>query len=162
MGVVCSVIETDRPITDVYWTNVCDPSLGFGAIIEQTNLVPPSDYGGRHVTYLGRYFTATEADISTTDAAALTETWLDNLEAAYPRFDRSCVQAVHPFKTPYAAPLVTLGYRARIPALRAPLQGLYVATTAQIYPADRGMSEGVRLGGEAAEAIVSDTAAARG
>jgi protoporphyrinogen oxidase len=162
MGVVCSVIETDRPITDVYWTNVCDPSLGFGAIIEQTNLVPPSDYGGRHVTYLGRYFTAAEADISTTDAAALTETWLDNLEAAYPRFDRSCVQAVHPFKTPYAAPLVTLGYRARIPALRAPLQGLYVATTAQIYPADRGMSEGVRLGGEAAEAIVSDTAAARG
>lgn len=157
MGVVCSVIETDRPITDVYWTNVCDPSLGFGAIIEQTNLVPPSDYGGRHVTYLGRYFTAAEADIATTDAAALTETWLDNLAAAYPSFDRSSVQAVHPFKTPYAAPLVTLGYRNRIPDLRAPLEGLYVATTAQIYPADRGMSEGVRLGGEAAAAIVADS-----
>jgi protoporphyrinogen oxidase len=156
LGVVCSVIETDRPITDVYWTNVCDPSLGFGAIIEQTNLVPSSDYGGRHVTYLGRYFTQAEADIATTDAAALTETWLDNLAAAYPSFDRSSVQAVHPFKTPYAAPLVTLGYRNRIPDLRAPLQGLYVATTAQIYPADRGMSEGVRLGAEAAAAIVAD------
>ncbi|HVT22310.1 MAG TPA: NAD(P)/FAD-dependent oxidoreductase [Mycobacteriales bacterium] len=156
MGVVCSVIETDRPITDVYWTNVCDPSLGFGAIIEQTNLVPASDYGGRHVTYLGRYFTAAEADIATTDAAGLTDTWLDNLAAAYPRFDRSSVQAVHPFKTPYAAPLVTLGYRNRIPDLRSPLRGLYVATTAQIYPADRGMSEGVRLGGEAAAAIVAE------
>lgn len=158
MGVVCSVIETDRPITDVYWTNVCDPSLGVGAIIEQTNLVPPADYGGRHVTYLGRYFTAAEADIAATDAAALTETWLDNLAAAYPPFDRSSVTAVHPFKTPYAAPLVTLGYRNRIPDLRAPLQGLYVATTAQIYPADRGMSEGVRLGGEAAAAICAATA----
>jgi protoporphyrinogen oxidase len=156
MSVVCSVIETDRPITDVYWTNVCDPALGFGAIIEQTNLVPPSDYGGRHVTYLGRYFTAEEADSAATDAAALTETWLDNLAAAYPRFDRSSVQAVHPFKTPYAAPLVTLGYRNRIPALRAPLAGLYLATTAQIYPADRGMSEGVRLGSEAAATIVAD------
>jgi protoporphyrinogen oxidase len=156
MGVVCSVIETDRPITDVYWTNVCDPAAGFGAIIEQTNLVPASDYGGRHVTYLGRYFTAAEADIATTDAAALTDTWLDNLEAAYPRFQRSSVTAVHPFKTPYAAPLVTLGYRSRIPDLHAPLRGLYVATTAQIYPADRGMSEGVRLGAEAAAAIVAD------
>lgn len=156
MGVVCSVIETDRPISDVYWTNVCDPSLGFGAIIEQTNLVPPSDYGGRHVTYLGRYFTAAERDIATTDAAALTETWLDNLASAYPSFDRSSVTAVHPFKTPYAAPLVTLGYRSRIPEMRAPLHGLYVATTAQIYPADRGMSEGVRIGGEAAAAIVAD------
>ncbi|HVT66071.1 MAG TPA: NAD(P)/FAD-dependent oxidoreductase [Mycobacteriales bacterium] len=156
MGVVCSVIETDRPITDVYWTNVCDPAAGFGAIIEQTNLVPRSDYGGRHVTYLGRYFTAAEADIATTDAAALTDTWLDNLEAIYPRFQRSSVTAVHPFKTPYAAPLVTLGYRNRIPDMRAPLQGLYVATTAQIYPADRGMSEGVRIGGEAAAAIMAD------
>jgi len=156
MGVVCSVIETDRPITDVYWTNVCDPAAGFGAIIEQTNLVPSSDYGGRHVTYLGRYFTAAEADIAATDAASLTDTWLDNLEAAYPRFQRSSVTAVHPFKTPYAAPLVTLGYRERIPSLRAPLAGLYVATTAQIYPADRGMSEGVRLGGEAAATIAAD------
>jgi protoporphyrinogen oxidase len=156
MGVVCSVIETDRPMTDVYWTNVCDPAAGFGAIIEHTNLVPSSDYGGRHVTYLGRYFTAAEANIATTDAAALTDTWLDNLEAVYPRFDRSSVTAVHPFKTPYAAPLVTLGYRSRIPELRARLQGLYVATTAQIYPADRGMSEGVRLGSEAAAAIVAE------
>ncbi|HWC35215.1 MAG TPA: NAD(P)/FAD-dependent oxidoreductase [Mycobacteriales bacterium] len=156
MGVVCSVIETDRPITDVYWTNVCDPAVGMGAIIEQTNLVPAADYGGRHVTYLGRYFTAAEADIAATDAAALTDTWLDNLAAAYPRFDRSSVQAVHPFKTPYAAPLVTLGYRDRIPDLRAPVAGLYVATTAQIYPADRGMSEGIRLGTEAAAAISAD------
>ncbi|HVW81541.1 MAG TPA: NAD(P)/FAD-dependent oxidoreductase [Mycobacteriales bacterium] len=156
MGVVCSVIETDRPITDVYWTNVCDPALGFGAIIEQTNLLSPADYGGRHVTYLGRYFTAAERDIAATDAAALTDEWLDNLAAAYPRFDRSSVQAVHPFKTPYAAPLVTLGYRKRIPPLHAPLEGLYVATTAQIYPADRGVSEGIRIGEEAAAAIRSD------
>lgn len=156
MGVVCSVIETDKPITDVYWTNVCDLSLGFGAIIEQTNLLPTADYGGRHVTYLGRYFTAAERDIAATDAAALTDEWLNNLSAAYPRFDRSSVLAVHPFKTPYAAPLVTLGYRSRIPELRAALRGLYVATTAQIYPADRGMSEGIRLGGDAAAAILGD------
>jgi protoporphyrinogen oxidase len=156
MGVVCSVIETDKPISDVYWTNVCDPSIGVGAIIEQTNLVPVSDYGGRHITYLGRYFTAAEKDIATTDAAALTDTWIDNLEAAYPRFDRSSITAIHPFKTPYAAPLVTLGYSKRIPDLRAELGGLYIATTAQIYPADRGMSEGIRIGGDAAAAILGD------
>ena len=55
---------------------------------------------------------------------------------------------------------MTLGYSKRIPALRPQLQGLYIATTAQIYPADRGMSEGIRLGSEAAEAITSDAGAA--
>jgi protoporphyrinogen oxidase len=155
MSVLCSVIETDRPITDVYWTNVCDDSLGMGAIIAHTNLVPASDYGGRHVTYLGRYFTANE-EIATADPAIRTDEWIAQLAATYPAFDASSVTAIHPFRAPYAAPLVTLGYRDRIPDLRAPLPGLYVATTAQIYPADRGMSEGVRMGGEAAVAIDAD------
>jgi protoporphyrinogen oxidase len=156
MGVICSVIETDRPITDVYWTNICDERLGFGALIEHTNLLPPSDYGGRHVTYLGRYFTPDE-DLVTADPAVVTQQWLDQLAAVYPRFNRDSVTAVHPFRAPYAAPLVSLGYRSRIPDLRAALDGLYVATTAQIYPQDRGMSEGVRIGGEAAAAIVADS-----
>jgi protoporphyrinogen oxidase len=159
MGVICSVIETDRPITDVYWTNVCDERLSFGAIIEHTNLVPPEDYGGRHVTYLGRYYTA-EEELATADPATVTDRWLDELASVYRRFDRSSVTAVHPFRAPYAAPLVSLGYRDRIPDLRCSLDGLYVATTAQIYPQDRGMSEGVRLGGEAASAIISDARAA--
>jgi protoporphyrinogen oxidase len=161
--VICSVIETDRPVTDVYWTNVCDRRLGFGAIIEHTNLLPTSDYGGRHVTYLGRYFTA-EEELASADPAAVTEQWLDQLGEVYRGFHRSSVTAVHPFRAPYAAPLVSLGYRSRIPDLRAPLAGLYVATTAQIYPQDRGMSEGVRLGGEAAAAIIADreTVAQRG
>lgn len=155
LGVICSVIETDRPITDVYWTNVCDRRLGFGAIIEHTNLLPRSDYGGRHVTYLGRYYTQDE-ELATADPAAVTEQWLGELASVYRRFDPASVTAVHPFRAPYAAPLVGLGYRASIPDLRAPLAGLYVATTAQIYPQDRGMSEGVRLGGEAAAAIIAD------
>lgn len=163
LGVICSVIETDRPVTDVYWTNVCDRRLGFGAIIEHTNLLPTSDYGGRHVTYLGRYFTA-EEELASADPAAVTEQWLDQLGEVYRGFHRSSVTAVHPFRAPYAAPLVSLGYRSRIPDLRAPLAGLYVATTAQIYPQDRGMSEGVRLGREAAAAIIADreTVAQRG
>lgn len=155
MSVLCSVLETDRPLTDVYWTNVCDDSLGFGAIIEHTNLVPTADYAGRHVTYLGRYFTANE-EIAGADPDMQTEQWIANLAASYPSFDRASVLAVHAFRAPYAAPLVSLGYRDRIPHLRAGLGGLYVATTAQIYPADRGMSEGVRLGREAAAAILDD------
>jgi protoporphyrinogen oxidase len=161
LGVLCSVIETDRPITDVYWTNVCDDRLGFGGIIEHTNLVPAADYAGRHVTYLSRYFTADEP-IAGADPASQTDTWLAQLAAAYPRFDPSSVLDVHPFRTPYAAPLVSLGYRNRIPPLRADgLAGLYVCTTAQIYPQDRGMSEGVRMGSDAASAILADASAAR-
>jgi protoporphyrinogen oxidase len=66
------------------------------------------------------------------------------------------VLGVHSFRAPYAAPLVTTGHLARIPPLRSLVAGLYVSTTAQIYPQDRGMSEGVRTGARAAEQILSD------
>jgi protoporphyrinogen oxidase len=155
MSVLCSVIETDRPLSQFYWTNVCDDELGIGAIIEHTNLVPAADYDGRHITYLGRYFTKDEA-IAAADPHAQAATWVNELERIYPGFDASHVVDVHAFRAPYAAPLVSLGYRSQIPDLRSEIAGLYLATTAQIYPADRGMSEGVRIGGEAAAAIQAD------
>jgi protoporphyrinogen oxidase len=156
LGVLCVVLETDAPLSSIYWTNVCDPTLPFGGIIEHTNLVPATDYGGRHVVYLSRYFTA-EEPVASADPRAEASRWVAALARGHPGFDPGTVRAVHPFRTPYAAPLVRIGYRSTIPPLRSHLPGLYVCTTAQIYPQDRGMSEGVRTGTAAAGAILHDS-----
>jgi protoporphyrinogen oxidase len=153
LGVLCTVLELRRPVSDVYWTNVCDPEVPFGGVIEHTNLIPASDYG-THVMYVSRYFTHDEP-IATADPAAEAARWIDVLDERYPGFSKADVTAVHPFTTPYAAPLVTIGHRRRIPPLESHVAGLWVCTTAQIYPQDRGMSEGVRTGAEAAAAIAA-------
>jgi protoporphyrinogen oxidase len=156
LGVQCVVLELDRPLTDKYWINVCDPRLPFGGIIEHTNMLPSADYGGRHVVYLSRYFTHDEP-LATSDPATEAVAWVDALARHFARFDPASVLAVHPFKTMYAAPLVTLGYRAMIPPARTHIRGLNLSTTAQIYPQDRGMNEAVRTGVDAADAIVGDS-----
>jgi protoporphyrinogen oxidase len=160
LGVLCVVLELDRPISDIYWTNVCDPELPFGGLIEHTNLVPASDYAGTQVAYLSRYFTA-EEPVASAEPRAEAQRWVELLAKSLPSFDPASVRAIHPFRTPYAAPLVSVGYRATIPPMRSHLPGLYVCTTAQIYPQDRGMSEGVRTGGEVADLIAGDLAGAR-
>lgn len=157
LGVLCVVLEMSAPLTPVYWTNVCDPDVPFGGIIEHTNLVPASDYG-RHVIYLSRYFTEDEP-IAATDPEVEADRWIDSLERRLPTFARARLLGRHVFRAPYAAPLVSIGHGSRIPPLRAAgLDGLYVATTAQIYPQDRGMSEGVRAGEAAASAVIDDVA----
>jgi protoporphyrinogen oxidase len=158
LGVLCVVVELRRKVSDIYWTNVCDPDLPFGGIIEHTNLLPPSEYGGRHVLYLSRYFTSDE-DVARADPASEAERWVDLLVERI-GISSEDVIAVHPFRTPYAAPLVTLGYLDRLPPLEGPVEGLYVTTTAQIYPQDRGMDEGVKAGYRTADAI-RDRAPAR-
>jgi protoporphyrinogen oxidase len=159
LGVMLAVLETDRPVTDAFWVNVCDP-LPFGGIIEHTNLVPPGDYGGTHVTYLSRYFLP-EEPVASADPEREAAAWVAALADAVPGFSPARVRALHAFRVPYAAPVVGLGYRTRIPPVASHLEGLYVATTAQIYPEDRGMSEGVRLGHAAARAILARVPAAR-
>ena len=156
MGAMAVVLELRRQITPTYWINVCDPRLPMTAFIEHTNLVPRSDYGGRHVAYMARYFTHDDP-LATADIAVETERWLDALDhGGLPGFSRADVVAAHPARTMYAAPLVAVGHLGRIPPVRSHLAGLYLATTAQIYPHDRGMSEGVRLGSEVARHVVSD------
>jgi protoporphyrinogen oxidase len=144
LGAICIIIELSQPISRYYWTNCCDEEIPFGALIEQTNLVPASEYGGRHVAYLGRYFTADDP-AATADLNELASTWISALEDWLPGFSSSHVLGINPFRTPYAAPLVTLGYQESIPPIKSHIEGLYVATTAQIYPEDRGMDEGIRL-----------------
>ncbi|MFN2544493.1 MAG: FAD-dependent oxidoreductase [Actinomycetota bacterium] len=144
LGAICVILELPAALGPAYWTNVCDPALPFGGVIEHTNLVPPSDYGGRHVVYLSRYF-AREEGFATADLETEADAWLGGLEDRFPGFRRSGVLGVHPFRTPYAAPLPRVGHLSRIPPIRSHVPGLFLCTTAQIYPADRGMDEGIRL-----------------
>jgi protoporphyrinogen oxidase len=159
LGVLCVVLELDHPLTDLYWVNVCDPEVPFGGIIEHTNLVPPADYGGRHVVYLSRYFT-TDEPVAAADPDEEAARWVEVLDQAFPGAARH-VRAIHPFRAPYAAPLVAVGHLSRIPPLAGPPAGLFVCTTAQIYPQDRGMDEGVRAGTATARAVRAAVSLAR-
>ena len=88
------------------------------------------------------------------DPAEETERWLDALEARLrglqPR-DASSPYTRSPPRTPRRSSRSATS--ERIPPVRSHIAGLFVSTTAQIYPQDRGMSEGVRTGYEAADAI---------
>lgn len=160
LGVLCVVLELAKPISSTYWTNVCEDSLPFGGIIEHTNLLPVGDYG-THVAYLSRYFVHSEP-IAAADPAEEAERWVDALIRQFPHLTRDDVLAVHPFRANYAAPLVRTGHLARIPPVRSEIDGLYVCTTSQIYPQDRGMSEGVRHATEAAAIVDADLVSAPG
>jgi protoporphyrinogen oxidase/SAM-dependent methyltransferase len=155
LGALCVVLELSRPLTNEYWTNVVDPEVPFGGIIEHTNLVPPSWYGGRHVVYLSRYFTADE-DVAAADADEEAGRWVKVLESLFPDFSADDVGAVHAFRTPYAAPLVTSPYLPQVAPIATGIEGLFLNTTAQIYPQDRGMNEGIRQAEIVAGVVTGD------
>jgi protoporphyrinogen oxidase len=150
---LCLLLELDRPFSPYYWTNVADPALPFVGLIEHTNLLAPADYGGRNLLYVANYLPHGHALLEL-DADALLVAYEPGLRAVNPGFARSWVRTALRHVEPAAQPIVTVGYADRLPPLRTPAHGLFLANTTQVYPEDRGTNYAVRLGGQAARAVI--------
>ena len=74
-----------------------------------------------------------------------------------PEFSPDWIKQRWLFREPAAQPIVTLGYRQRMPALDTGVPGLVLANTTQIYPEDRGTNYSVRLGDAAVDALLRAT-----
>ena len=140
-GVVCHVLVMDRPLSDIYWLNVADRSIPLGGVVEQTNFVPPSNYGGRHIAYLFNYVeqNAPELTMEESDFPAY---HFPHLRRIFPSFRPEHVENRFVFRTRVATPIYRHPYE---PPPIEPVPGLFLADTSQIFPMDRGTSECIRL-----------------
>jgi len=151
---LCLLLELDRAFSPYYWTNVADRALPFVGLIEHTNFVEPGRYGGRRFLYVANYLPHGH-ELLTLDAEALLEHYAAGLRAVNPAFDRAWVRRSWLHVEPAAQPIVTVGYAGRIPPLRTPAANLVLANTTQVYPEDRGTNYAVRLGDQAATAVLN-------
>ncbi|MGH2463307.1 MAG: NAD(P)/FAD-dependent oxidoreductase [Candidatus Limnocylindria bacterium] len=144
LGAHCLVLALDRPLTDAYWVNLNDPGFPFLALVEHTNMRSPAEYGGRHIVYLGSYRPMDDPVLKTDPQQLLTD-WLPALQRLNPKLDRSWVTDVWGFGAPFAQPIVTVDYAARIPPFETPVPGLWIANMFQVYPHDRGQNYSIDL-----------------
>ena len=152
---ICTVLEMSHSLTPFYWLNIADPEMPFGGLIEHTNYIPRERYGGRHILYISNYlfpdhplYRATKDDVL--------RSYLPALRRVNPAFDRSWILANHHVRADYAQPVVTVGYREQIPAMRSSVPGLYLCCMAQIFPEDRGMNYAIAYGDRVARLIMND------
>ena len=149
---ICVMIISDRQWFDRYWINIGDDMLPFGGIVEHTNLVPASEYGGAHVMYLSRYLDDDDVLFTRPDTAII-EMFCDGIKAVLPTFDRSWVQEIRVFRQRHAQPVVPKGYVP--PSMMTEIPGFYWISTHHTYPFDRGINYAIRL----ANRLVGDISA---
>ena len=155
LAAVLLILALDRPLSDKYWMNIADSSLPFVGIIEHTNMVDKSLYGGRHIVYLTNY-PSRDSELYRMSAEELLETYLPHLRKINPEFDRSWIQEYFHHKIDGAQPIIEVNYSQRIPDHRTPFKNLYLANTTHIYPEDRGTNYSVRMGRRVARMVLDD------
>lgn len=152
-GALCFLLALDRPLSPAYWLNLNDPGFPFMVVVEHTNFLPPEDYGGRHLVYLGNYlphdhpyFRASEEELAAEFLPALTR--------INPAFSPEWVRQRWVFRAPFAQPIVTMGYALRLPPHETPLPGCFLANMGHVYPQDRGQNYSVALGERIAHMVL--------
>jgi protoporphyrinogen oxidase len=160
LGNVCAVLTLKRSLSPIYWMNIPDVKSPFIAVIEHTNFVSPEHYGGKRVMYLSSYLPVEHPRYKKSDKDLLSE-YYAYLKKVIPDFQPSDVVEAKVFHAPYAQPVVRAGYGDRLVSTTSPIEGLFLANMAQIYPEDRGMSYSIRLGQEAAQVMAASPVAAR-
>ena len=158
LAAVLLILVLDRPLSHIYWLNVADRSIPFVGVIEQTNMISPEHYGGKHVVYLSNYLHR-EHPLYDLDHEGLLAEYLPHLRKINPDFDPTWIQTSYHHRVNAAQPVIGPDYSERIPEHRTPISGLYLANTTQVYPEDRGTNYSVRMGRNVARMAVQDAGA---
>jgi protoporphyrinogen oxidase len=134
LGIVCPLLVLDRPLTG-YWTlNLTDDRIPFTGVIETTAYIDPQYVGGHHLVYLPKY-TAPGSPWQAMSDNEIKDLWLCHLETMFPGFKRAWIRYFLVHRERYVEPLHRLNATHLIPAIETPVENLFLATTAQIYPA---------------------------
>ena len=152
-AILCTMLTLRRQFSPIYWMNISDAAIPFGGLIEHTNFIPPECYGGRRILYVSHYMYADEP-VYRFDSQELFAHYRPGLERVHPGFDETWVEKQMQFRDDHAQPIVDVGYQSRLLPLAGPWPGLYVATMSQVYPEDRGTNYAVRIGTQAARALL--------
>ncbi|RLT39890.1 MAG: FAD-dependent oxidoreductase [Chloroflexi bacterium] len=151
------LLHLDRPLSSIYWLTMTEDDCPFVVAVEQTNFMPPSDYGGAHLLYLSNYVDPGDPTTEQT-ADEVFDRYEPYLKRINPAFDRSWVVEKWLFTDRAGQPVVHARYHETIPPHRTPIAGLYLANTTQIYPEDRGQNYSIRMGQRVARLLEADAA----
>jgi protoporphyrinogen oxidase len=155
LAAVLIILVLDRALTNKYWLNIADRDIPFVGVIEHTNFVDSSVYGGNHIVYITNYPSVNDP-IYRMNGEDLLETYLPYLGQLNAKFDRAWIKNYFHYRVEAAQPIIGVNYRDTIPSHHTPVENLYLANTTQIYPEDRGTNYSVQLGRKIASIVLKD------
>lgn len=158
LGAICTLLSFPKKLSSTYWLNVADPGFDFGGVIEQTNLVNPSEYGDQHLVYLSKYVALDDPLLQLSDEQ-LVSRQTKQLEKLYRRPLRQSLQDHWVFRTRSAAPLTDLGFRSRVPKFRTPISNVFVGSMCHLYPEERSVNNSLCVAAEIAAEMGFEDAA---
>lgn len=142
-GIACLLALMEEVVTSSFWVNVNDNRAPFNGLVEYTNLNRDAQ-AGRKVLYIPLYMPVEDPRFVMPDTQ-LVDGLLSGIAALFPGFDKNAVTDWVVTRDSFAQAVCLPGFARRVPPMCAPLRGLYLTDSTQLYPSDRSVSGTIRL-----------------
>jgi protoporphyrinogen oxidase len=160
LGAIVCILSLKRPLSGPsaghYWYSLRKSlECPFLAIVHHTAFVPPEHFAGEHLYYVADYLPSTTDRFHAPDQQIVAEA-MGALRKIEPGLPDSTINRSWVFRTPYAQPIPGRGASADLlPIPVTGLNGVFLASMAQVYPWDRGTNYALEMGVKAAGAILT-------
>jgi protoporphyrinogen oxidase len=141
IAVVCLIVKLKKAVTKNFWLNINDERMDIPGIVEYTNLYPMDN----HIVYVPYYMPGEHPKYAESDDIfkSKVKKYLKLINTGLTDDD---FIDIHVSRYRYAQPICDPDFLSKLPPVKLPINGLYVADTSHYYPEDRGVSESIRFG----------------
>lgn len=154
-GVINVVLVLRRSLSPHYWVATIDDSVPFQGIVESSHVIDRNVLDGRHLVYLTHYLHRSDPRFALPDDE-VARTYVESLRQCFPTLAAEEIDAVNVFRSPFVEPLYTRGFMRRKPPECLVAGRVYLATTAQVYPAVTSWNGSVGLVDSVVERMTAD------
>ena len=146
------ILKTKKKILSrAYWLNIGAKDIPIMCIVQHTNFISSTHYGGDEVCYMA-WYVAEESDLLRMNEKETLEYVLPHLRDINPDFTE-IPEVVGLFKAPYAQPIFDEEFIKISRSFSTPAHHIFVANMDMTYPYDRGTNYAVQLGKDVSDVI---------
>jgi protoporphyrinogen oxidase len=143
-GIVCASLVLRRPVSPYYLTYITDDAAPFTAVVETTALVGPAEMGGRTLVYLPKYVLPDDPFLDATDDEVRAR-FLPYLQTMHPSIADDDVLAFRVSRVRQVLAVPTIDYSKHEPPMRTSVEGLVLASSANIVDGTLNVDETLSL-----------------
>jgi protoporphyrinogen oxidase len=144
LGVVCTSLLLDRPLSGYYVTNITDTWVPLTGIIEMGAIVEPQYLGGKYLVYLPQYMMSDDPRFNESDEV-VHERCIATLQKMNPNLNRERVLAIQTARAKHVMTLPTLNYSQSLPPVVSSVPGLYLLNSAQVTVGCLNVNETIEI-----------------
>lgn len=151
IAVVCVIAKMKRSLSKNFWLNTNDQRMDIPGLVEYSNLRPMED----HVVYVPFYLPRDHASFQESDEVFVEKVKF-YIKMMNSNIDEEDFLDVRVSRYQYAQPVCSPGFAMKLPPIKIPIEGLWIADTSYYYPEDRGLSESISLGRKIARSVIEE------